>query len=62
MPDATSTSESQKVAYSPIILMEKIATSEPSVGRPPVKASQNQPVAEPRISSGAADWIQTKNA
>jgi hypothetical protein len=48
---ATITSESQKVLYTPMAGAEKAAITEPRVGRPPVKANQNHPAAEPLSST-----------
>jgi hypothetical protein len=57
---ATITSESQKVLYTPIRGVETAATSAPSVGRPPVKANQNHPAADPLSSTRVTVWIQTR--
>ncbi len=38
----------------------KLATSEPRVGSPPVKANQNQPTAEPSRCLGVTAVTQTR--
>jgi hypothetical protein len=58
---ATITSESQKVLYTPIRGTEAAATTAPRVGRPPVKANQNHPAAEPLMCTGVTVCAHTKN-
>ena len=59
-PMITSPRETQKVPYFPMMGMVMLATSEPSVGRPPVKPNQNQPAAVESRSAGVMVTIQTR--
>src|SRR5215472_4710703 len=60
-PNATITSDSQRVLYVPITGTVALASSAPSVGRPPVRADQNQPTAVPRYRCGVTAVTQTRN-
>src|SRR5262249_23539193 len=47
-PMRTKTSAHQRVTYWPTPGIKKLASNEPSVGKPPENANQYQPTAEPR--------------
>ncbi len=59
-PKTTRANEIHKVAYAPIRGTVKLASSDPSVGNPPVNANQNQPTAVPRRLGGVTAVIQTR--